>query len=329
MPCLVLERNVREELMKEKIRTFFVQENVRYHFADIVIASDGSIEIIFPTMKDYSGTTHNLRMEDNNVSIISEEHIDLASINKAEKQHYISYHSSGRVNYHKMTFQTAYMEPLSEVREVNTFFIYSFVYPEIAFMESDDSHKDNDVNIDISEFKDQRIDIVFSVCPKGFQLSHVNGFVVTCPLFSLCVEILRDDISLNYSKIYTADACVKLRPHLDKFTEQRLSKDQAYLRFKHALYQTEEAIVLPPNGEGVLEVIFSVEMRTEPWLDIEFTNPDFEAKVITKKRTHIKFKVMDKRHNRCVKNEKEIIITKLILDADIYDEDFIVPSNYK
>ena len=99
------------------------------------------------------------------------------------------------------------------------------------------------------------------------------------------------------------------------------------LSYHLQLYQTDEAIVFPPNGEGILKIIFSVEMRIPPWLHIEFANLDYSAEVVVRKTTHLTFKVIDKTHNQHIRRAEDIKITQLILDANIYEDDSIAPPN--
>lgn len=206
------------------------------------------------------------------------------------------------------------------------FFLYSFLHPEKAFKNPNKNTRSNAINVDISNLGEKRINIVLSVEPAGFQPKHSNSFVISYPLYSLCIEMVDDAASFNFSQIYQETDCVKIRPHLDKFSEQRVTKEVAFLGYTHAIYQTNELIVLPPNGEGILKIIFTVEMRIPPWLYVEFSNPDFSAKVVTRKTTHLTFKIFDKRHNQYIKNANDIQITQLILDANIYEDDSIPPS---
>lgn len=81
--------------------------------------------------------------------------------------------------------------------------------------------------------------------------------------------------------------------------------------------------MLPPNGEGVLEIIFSTEMRIPPWVDISFYNPDFSIEIVKRTTVNLKFKVFNKKKNRYIKNKEEILIKKLALIADICDDDSI------
>lgn len=226
-----------------------------------------------------------------------------------------------------MTFQPAFMEHLYEVYSKNSFFIYSFVYPEIAFRSCDNKTHTSAVYVDISSLIEQRLNIVLSICPPDYNPEHINSFVIKYPLYGLCVELIEDNVSFNLSQLYKENDCVKVRPHLDKLGEQYITKEQAFLSYSHALYQTNEAIVFPPNGEGILKIIFSVEMRIPPWLHIEFANPDYSAEVVVRKTTYLTFKVINKTHNQYIKRAEDIKITQLILDANIYEDDSVAPPN--
>lgn len=311
--------------MKEKVSILITKDGVSYHFAEIKIVSDGSLEIAFPTIKENTGIVQSIQISKQGSSLLSSNCVP----QKNEKQYYVSYHTSGKVNYHKMTFQSAFMEPLYDVHEANPFFIYSFIYPEIAFKNPDNKTRTNAVSIDISDFSSKRIDIVLSVCPAAFQPKHSNSFVISYPLYSLCVEIVDDETSFNFAQVYQETDCVKFRPHLDKFLEQPTTKENAFLAYSHALYQTKEAIVFPPNGEGVLKIIFAVEMRIPPWLHFEFQNPDFcvKAEDIKRNTTQLTFKIFDRKRNQYIKKAENIQITRLWLDAEIYDDDSIAPPD--
>lgn len=308
--------------MKENISILVMQNSITYHFAEVSAASDGSLEIIFPSIKENTGISQVVQLsEGTSPTLLSSN----STPTKNETQYYISYHTSGKVNYHKMTFQPAFMEPLYDIKEKNTFFIYSFIYPEIAFKSPDNKVHSKAISIDISQLVGQRINIILSICPSEYHLQHNNSFVISYQLYGLCVEILSDETTFNFSRLYQETDCVKLRPHLDKFSEQSVTKEYAFLSYNHALYQTKDAIVLPPNGEGILKIIFTVEMRIPPWFHVEFSNPDFCAEVITRKKTHLTFKVFDRKHNQYIKKENDIKITHLILDAEIYEDDSIPP----
>lgn len=217
--------------VKERTSILITQNDVFYHFAEISVTSDGSLVIAFPTIKENTGIVQSIQVaEQAYVTIPVLLNNDVVTTKNAT-QYYISYHTSGRVNYHGMTFQPAFMEPLYEVHSKNSFFIYSFVYPEMAFRSCDNKTHTSAVYVDISSLIEQRINIVLSICPPDYDPKHINSFVIKYPLYGLCVELIEDNVSFNFSQIYRETDCVKFRPHLDQFLEQSVTKEHAFLLY--------------------------------------------------------------------------------------------------
>lgn len=299
-----------------------------YLFVTVKIANDGSMELLFPDIKVSRGISQELQIGQEkgskyvNVKLLQEEKYELKNC----KQHYyISYHTSGYINYHGMNFEPSYMQPLYKITEMNPFFIYSFQLSKYAFRQPCERKIANPIIIDISKLNNKRIDIVLSICPPKEQLKNTNSLLISYPLYGLYIEILEDCATLNLGSIYSEQDCVKIRPHLNKYSVPVVSKNQAFLAYNQAIYKTKQCIVLPPNGEGVLEIIFSTEMRIPPWVDISFYNPDFSIEIVKRTTVNLKFKVFNKKKNRYIKNKEEILIKKLALIADICDDDSIPP----
>lgn len=312
---------------ENSIYVLLLDQGLLYLFMNVKIAKDGSIEVLFPNIKDSLGTAQTLQIcQDKeskcvNVQMLDEEKYD----SKNCEQCYISYHTSGFVNYHGMNFEPSYMQSLYNITEINPFFIYSFESSKCAFKQPCERKFKNPIIVNISELTDKRIDIVLSVCPPEEPLKNSNSFLISYSLYGLCVEILEDSSTLNLGSIYGEEDCVKIRPRLDKYAIPVVSKNKAFLEYQHAIYKTEQTIVLPPNGEGILEIIFVVEMRIPPWVEISFRNSDFSIEIVKRTTANLKFKVFDNKKHRYIKNKEEILIEKLILDADIYDDDNIPP----
>ena len=99
-------------------------------------------------------------------------------------------------------------------------------------------------------------------------------------------------------------------------------------KYYHRLYETDSLIVLAPNGEGVIKVVFCVEMRRPPWIKILFENNDFEAVLVEKSTVEIKLKVFCRTIKAYVKTSEEIKIVGVELDAEIYDDESTVPAGF-
>ena len=98
--------------MKETVSILIAKDGVSYRFAEIGVAKDGSLEIAFPEIKENTGIAQSIQISKQGPSVLSSNCVP----QKNEKQYYVSYHTSGKVNYHKMTFQSAFMEPLYDVQ---------------------------------------------------------------------------------------------------------------------------------------------------------------------------------------------------------------------
>lgn len=318
-----------EKTLKENDRTSVMlsKGDDLYLFMQAGIAGDGSLEIWFPDIKENTGKTQTIEIQQNN-SITTSSVIETHDSSSDDNTYYISYHSSGLVRYHKMSFDNAYMEPLYEIKEPNPFFIYSFVHPQKAFKNTTKKQYTNQVTIDISGAENKRLDFVLSICPQNFKIKHSNMILLKFPLYCLCIEFLDDNESLNLIQCYKAEESVKLRPRLDKYGCQKVTRPQAFLKYKQTLFETKEAIVLPPNGEGILEIIFAVEMRIPPWIRVAFKNQNYSIEVTKKTTVNLKFKVFDCKLNQYIKDPQKIEITELILDAEIYEENDVVPPGY-
>jgi len=78
----------------------------------------------------------------------------------------------------------------------------------------------------------------------------------------------------------------------------------------------------------VLRVIFTVEMRTAPFIKIDFENSSYVVRNIIRSMVDVKFEVFDTSKNAFIKNADDIIIKSVILDARIYDEDELPPVGF-
>ena len=171
--------------MIEKISILLKQDNISYHFATVRNTTDGSLEIAFPAIKENSGISQDVKVENGKAAVIQSKEKSMVDTNS---QYYITYHTSGCINYHKMTFQSAFMEPLYDVHEVNTFFMYTFAYIEKAFRFSDEKQHKNTICIDISKFGRKRMDIVLSICPEKYCSPCANCLMISFGLYKLCIS---------------------------------------------------------------------------------------------------------------------------------------------
>lgn len=314
---------------------FFRDDDKLYGFIKIKQSEDGSVLIIFPKLHKGKGISQRLSLcrEENSALFHPEVH-EIKMQDKAEENTtYITYHSTGQINYHNMRFDSMYMEPLSQITQVNLFFILSFQTMD-AFNVIEDISTISPQNYyiyDIPQLHGKRKDILFSIAPTSIQpFEEISKIVsLNCgDLFRLMLEIDDDEQVFCFSNIYGPEDCVKLRPYTDMFSEKVLTKNQAYLKYQHRIYQTNDMIILAPNSEGIIKIIFEVEMRKAPWVKIEFIDKNYEIRNIQRQQTTLSFKIFNNKSKQYVKSAEEMSISNIILDAEIYDDESIPPIGF-
>ena len=161
--------------------------------------------------------------------------------------------------------------------------------------------------------------------PKMSNLHKIDGLLMSMDFFVATYAIIGelDNNAINFGRHVSEETFLLYTPQDGHFESQALSKNDAFLQYKKKIYQTDEAIILAPNTEGVLRVIFIVEMRIPPFVKIEFENSDYVIKNVRRSEVDIWFEVFDSRKNAFVKKADEIVITSVRLDAEIYDDDEI------
>jgi hypothetical protein len=178
---------------------------------------------------------------------------------------------------------------------------------------------------------EKRCDILFSIASSIKQPFEENATIISLDyggIFRLMLEVVDDEQSFCFYKLYCPEDCVKIRPHTDIFSEKILTKNEAYLKYQHLIYKNTSLIILAPNFEGVFKIIFSVEMRKAPWIKIEFTNENYEIRNIRREQIKLSFKIFDNKSHQYIKSAEKIQISNVILDAEFYDDESIPPPGF-
>lgn len=90
--------------MKERTSILITQNDALYHFVEVLVTSDGSLEITFPAIKENTGIVQSIQVAEQACVPIPVLLNNDVVTTKGAAQYYISYHTSGKVNYHGMTF---------------------------------------------------------------------------------------------------------------------------------------------------------------------------------------------------------------------------------
>ena len=318
--------------MKNSKTNIYIKYNDKiYKFLKLWTESDGSfyVELLHTRRTNQQKKIH---YEVGNTSEtlytrIIEEHDSDINANPIR----ISYHTSGMIKYHGLERNVIFQEPLTNVTLINTYFMYSI--PSLSSLDEKKGLENSLLNlIDIEEVFDKRLNFYFSIFPPEFvefeKMSNVFFNVKVLDLFSFVVTFEIDEQIFNFGSTVPESTFLFFSPRDGVLQKQALSKSEAYLKFQQKIYETDELIVFPPNGEGVFKMLYAVEMRIPPMVKIEFSNESYEIRDVAKTTVKTTFKIYDNKKSRYIKNAHDVQITAISLDAEIYPDDYVFPKGY-
>ena len=314
----------------DKWNIYYKLENNHYKFIRFWRGSDGSFYVEFNRLHrplPQQQFKFNIYFEDGRFTSRITEKIDMKTRTDPIR---VSYHTTGTVNYHGLERNTIYLEELTNITRENTFFMISI--PSISSLdkESEPLNSQSQV-IPIENISDQRINIYLSILPpKLSEPEKIDGLLMACD-FQLATFVVVGDYdgrTFNFGEQVPERTFLFQSPHEGHYSSPALSENDAFLRYKKIIYQTDEAIILEPNGEGALRMIFIVEMRIPPFVKVEFENSDHIIKSVRRSKVDIWFEVYDSRKKAYVKKAEEIAIKSTFLDARFYDDDEVPPEGF-
>lgn len=261
--------------------------------------TDGSFYIVF-SRKGENIESNTINLEDG-----SFKDIQLGKPRKKLKK--ISYHASGRVNYHDTDHQSNFFEPISNITRENLFVIWSI--PKITLLDEITSSNNDDIIIQIDN-NDIRLNFSFILIPMGFIINEQHILLSYNKLFSFAIILNSYEIKIDET---LKNHFITISPS-GLFEKQILSQKQALINFHQKVNNSKELIVYTPNSDGIYTVITSVIMRIAPEITIKFFDESYKIEIISCKEHIIKFKVKDK-HGNIIK--KEIPIENIILNSEL------------
>lgn len=303
-----------------------------YHFLKIIQDNDGTLIFSLPHIKPSSKKITQVLRGNYTASEIAPSIVDQQPSPVSDNHNmYITYHTTGRVNYHDMSFSPNYMQPLVSLTKINPFFLLSFASLDCFTPVDTSDGARSDITIDLSECSEMRINAILSVTPHDFQpVENCTNIILVkySPLYQVMIEFVDDAHSFHFGSIYEPSDCVKMKFHNSFFEEQSIPVGAACIKYMQKIYQTNDVIITPPNGEGILSLFYAVEMRRVPFIKVEFANKNYIVKLISKTNYSAKFKVFDTKRNTIIKKAEDIQITNAILDAEIYPDEITPPDGW-
>ena len=178
-------------------------------------------------------------------------------------------HQSGRVNFHE-NGRSIFVEPLTLTTQTTC--VYRYRVPGIQKLDVfADPPDPEDAIFDVSDLGGGAVSFSFFVGPpnlvprgKGIKLAYeLEGYALV--------------VSVDDQPFPVPDDCEEyfttLSPEFGPFLEQQMPEDQAIISYHRALTGSMDQVLYPPNGEGVIRLIFAVPMRIAPAFKIELADP--------------------------------------------------------
>ncbi|SFD32116.1 hypothetical protein SAMN05421842_13218 [Clostridium uliginosum] len=306
---------------KDEVYLYVKYENNIYKFLKLVQEDDGSFYIVFLyNKKPKHCIKYRLKLNEKDGLSCEKEAINEKESIRFELKR-ISYHTTGRVNYHGMTHNSTYFEPLVNVQNINTFFMISI--PQITQLQLvEEQNKTNCSIVDLSKIQNERLNIYFSIFPYEFDgLGSINNLVTAITydkFYSFVVTLEIDRLSINLEKRIEKNAFLYGASECGLYESQVLGKNEAYIKFQQKLYSTKELILFAPNNAGIFRIVFCVEMRVPPRVNIEFFNDNYQIEIISVDTAKLRFKILDTKSNSYLKDAENVKIKSISLDSEIY-----------
>ena len=224
----------------------------------------------------------------------------------------ISYHSTGRVNYHNFNNtkpDPIYLDPLYRTTSANYFFRLVVgdaekLDPFYGGIEKED------FILDMDEF-DNPICFDFVIAPWNSIVEKSGASIRYRDLFALV--ILYSKFIVSPPEKAESISILQGFPRLENISrKQSIDKHAALIDFHKRLTKFNGQILYFRNTDGIYKLIFNTPKLIAPRVEIKFTDHQYSAEIIDCTESITRFKVKDK-FGQTVKREVEI--SGIFLDA--------------
>lgn len=222
----------------------------------------------------------------------------------------LSYHTTGRVNYHGLVTTTPnFFEPLVEVTQLNHVLVISI--PSIERLDiytGDLGTTSGDICMPVENTERFAIGITFA--PASFKEQNIP--VVRCDFegFALLVHPTTLELEPPSSEHFVYAAPPSM------FPSQRIGNHAAELAYVQGEGRSE-IVIYGPNGNGEYTMFFAVVMRVKPKVTVKLYNPKFRFELLGNDNPHkLRFRIHGK--GDLVREENlRPIIKSIELDAEL------------
>ncbi|QPJ64317.1 MAG: hypothetical protein G3M78_02455 [Candidatus Nitrohelix vancouverensis] len=206
----------------------------------------------------------------------------------------ISYHTSGRINFHGSSAKPIFSEPIFEITKPQTLTWISIPSFE-SFTPLTEELTDDTVMEMPSDLND-RITFNLVIVPYSFIFDKSPIIMVTYhKWFSIALfkDVLPTEIKNGFQ-----DRFITAVPGNGVYGSQQIAGDKALIKFHQKLNDTQGAIYYWEPNQGIYRLIFKSQMRIKPKLKVEFLDPNIKAEIVPSnsrtEKVEIRFKCINK-----------------------------------
>lgn len=275
------------------VKIFLRRNGVIYEFLRLERSSDASIIIIpFGSRSPREGA----------MTWDTERQQFLPDLNPSNAPRRISYHTSGRVNYHGLVKSAPrFFDPLFDVTRHNHFFLMSI--PRVEKLPPLQSLSPTIIDaqhtiLDVVGPVDGRVTVAFFVIPPGewapATLDLAPYIHIGYDTHAVLLAIIEDapiqiPDALKHHFFYAA-------PIVGTRTNQYCGKSEAELAYVQNLFDTQQMIVDGPDSHGVYSLYPCTIMAGAPQLTIEFSEANLRAEVVDEgsRISRLRFRICDR-----------------------------------
>ncbi|MDO8607308.1 MAG: hypothetical protein Q7R40_12295 [Phaeospirillum sp.] len=238
--------------------------------------------------------------------------LSVSSPTMAQKGFRLSYHPSGRINFHHISGGPIFMEPLFHITRPEP--LIDISVPDVTRLDVASRIGPDDAVVDVLG---GRLTFTVVIAPWDIPLSNFPVLWAWSwrPLFSLWLlesplppEPLVKNLPEHFHYIP--------RPH-GLFESQPVGQENALVAFHQALHGVKSDILYAPNGEGICRLVFVVPMRIAPRVELCLRDLGLRAEITEVTTTEVRYRVRDPK-NRIVKDARTATdIAHLVRDAEL------------
>lgn len=207
----------------------------------------------------------------------------------------ISYHTSGRINFHGSSAKPIFSEPIFGITKPQTLAWFSI--PSIESFTPFGEELVDDLAIEVPSDLNDRITFSLNIVPDSFKFDESPLIMITYHNW-FSVALFQSTLPIKIPSGFQ-DRFITAVPGNGAYGSQQIYRDKALIRFHQKLNDTQGPIFYWEPNTGVYRLIFRSQMRVKPKLKVEFLDPNVKAEIVSvdnsgTERVEIRFKCMDK-----------------------------------